>query len=147
MLRVSSLPSEGSFFRAKGHLPNARTSSSEWLDPITGGRVAEPEQGQLAREPPPWRISAAVNGPSQPPDEESSLLLTKGSFMPRPLLTAVPLLTMLATLTLTDTAWAHGRDPHARLAARNGWYTNLTAAKREATRTSKPLMIVLRCFD
>jgi hypothetical protein len=42
---------------------------------------------------------------------------------------------------------AHGRDPHAREAAKNGWRTNLRAARDEAKKSGKPLMVVLRCFD
>jgi hypothetical protein len=57
------------------------------------------------------------------------------------------LLTVLVALTVTHTTYGHGRDPHARIAAKNGWRTNLTAARQEAARSNKPLMIVLRCFD
>jgi peptidoglycan/LPS O-acetylase OafA/YrhL len=60
---------------------------------------------------------------------------------------ATPLLAVLAVFTLAGAAQAHGRDPHAAVAARNGWRTNLTEAKQEAATTNKPLMVVLRCFD
>jgi hypothetical protein len=64
--------------------------------------------------------------------------------MPRPVLLAASL---LAVFTLAEAAQAHGRDPHAGVAARNGWRTNLSEARQEAARTGKPLMVVLRCFD
>jgi hypothetical protein len=67
--------------------------------------------------------------------------------MHRPVPIAAPLLAVLVSLTLAEAAEAHGRDPHAGLAARNGWRTNLTEAKQEAAKSSKPLMVVLRCFD
>jgi hypothetical protein len=67
--------------------------------------------------------------------------------MPRPLLIVAPLLAILAVFTLAEAAQAHGRDPHAGVAARNGWRTNLMEAKQEAVKAGKPLMVVLRCFD
>ena len=67
--------------------------------------------------------------------------------MPRPVLIAASLLALPAIFTLAETAQAHGRNPHASTAARNGWHTNLSKAKQEAARTGKPLMVVLRCFD
>ena len=67
--------------------------------------------------------------------------------MPRPLLIVAPLLAILAVFTLAEAAQAHGRDPHAGVAARNGWRINLAEAKQEAAKSGKPLMIVLRCFD
>jgi hypothetical protein len=60
---------------------------------------------------------------------------------------AALLLAVLAAFTLAEAAQAHGRDPHAGLATRNGWRTNLSEAKQEAAKSSKPLMVVLRCFD
>jgi hypothetical protein len=67
--------------------------------------------------------------------------------MPRPVSIAASLLALLALFTLAEAVQAHGRDPHARVAARNGWRTNLTEAKQEAAKAGKPLMVVLRCFD
>lgn len=67
--------------------------------------------------------------------------------MLRPVPIAAPLLAMLAALTLTEPARAHGRDPHAGVAARNGWRTDLAAARQQAAVADKPLMVVLRCFD
>jgi hypothetical protein len=67
--------------------------------------------------------------------------------MLRPVLIAAPLLVVFASLTLTEAVQAHGRDPHAAVAARNCWRTNLAAAQQEAAKVNKPLMIVLRCFD
>lgn len=62
-------------------------------------------------------------------------------------LIAAPLVAVLAALILTEAAQAHGRDPHAAVAVRNGWRTNLAAAQQEAAKDDKPLMVVLRCFD
>ncbi len=67
--------------------------------------------------------------------------------MPRPVSITARLMAILAVFTLAEVAQGHGRDPHAGVAARNGWRTNLTEAKQEATKVGKPLMIVLRCFD
>jgi hypothetical protein len=67
--------------------------------------------------------------------------------MLRPVPIAAPLLAVLVTLTVAEAVQAHGRDPHAGLATRNGWRTNLTQAKQEAAKAGKPLMVVLRCFD
>jgi hypothetical protein len=54
---------------------------------------------------------------------------------------------LLATALTPAEVRAHGRDPPAREAAKNGWRTNLRAAKEEAKKSGKPLMVVLRCFD
>jgi hypothetical protein len=56
-------------------------------------------------------------------------------------------LALFCALVAAGTAAAHGRDPHARVASRNGWLTNLRAAKEKAAKTGKPIMVVLRCFD
>jgi hypothetical protein len=69
------------------------------------------------------------------------------AFRPRPCLLAPALLALLAGLTLAAAAQGHGRDPHARVARINGWRTDLRAARQEAARDNKPLMVVLRCFD
>ena len=58
-----------------------------------------------------------------------------------------PLATLLLLLPASNDLWAHGQDPHARIASRNGWRSNLESAKREAAKVNKPLMVVLRCFD
>jgi hypothetical protein len=56
-------------------------------------------------------------------------------------------LALLCALVASGTAAAHGRDPHARVAAQNGWLTSLRVAKEKAEKTGKPIMVVLRCFD
>lgn len=67
--------------------------------------------------------------------------------MLRPVSIAAPLLAVLVTFTLAVLAQARGRDPHAGVAARNGWRTSLQEAQQEAAGANKPLMVVLRCFD
>lgn len=52
-----------------------------------------------------------------------------------------------AWLASAGPAWAHGRDPHARVAAEKGWRTDLRAAREESHKSGKPVMVVLRCFD
>lgn len=56
-------------------------------------------------------------------------------------------ITLLAGLALAGPLWAHGNDPHARVASQKGWRTNLQTAREEARKANKPLMLVLRCFD
>jgi len=58
-----------------------------------------------------------------------------------------PLAALVLVLTGADPAWAHGQDPHARVASQKGWRSNLASARREAAMANKPLLVVLRCFD
>lgn len=54
---------------------------------------------------------------------------------------------LVALLATANLLWAHGNDPHARVASQNGWRTDLKAAREEARKANKPLLLVLRCFD
>ena len=60
---------------------------------------------------------------------------------------ACALVAMSLPFVLPAAARGHGRDPQARAASANGWLTDLGAAKREAKKTGKPILAVLRCFD
>lgn len=54
---------------------------------------------------------------------------------------------LAVALALPAVAAAHGRDPHARTATANGWLSSLSAARKEAKKSNKPILAVLRCFD
>jgi hypothetical protein len=53
------------------------------------------------------------------------------------------MLTLLATTAIVQSAGA--QSPASKVAAKIGWHSSLDAARTEARKTGKPLMVVLRC--
>jgi hypothetical protein len=53
------------------------------------------------------------------------------------------MLTLLATTAMVQTAAA--QSAASRVAAKMGWHGSLDAARTEARKTGKPLMVVIRC--
>ena len=51
-----------------------------------------------------------------------------------------------STLLLTLTSAAFGQNsPHSKIAPKKGWLFDFNAARNQAQRTGKPLMVVFRC--
>ena len=53
------------------------------------------------------------------------------------------MLTLLAATAMVQSA--AGQSPASRVAAKMGWHSSLDAARTEARKTGKPLMVVIRC--